>query len=319
MHLHKRRSSYEHQGVYRCGGCLRGRGAVCLPPQPAAPGVPVSIVVTLEPRNGKSIPPIEAQDIAVREGHDKRPVTAFVPLRGERAGMQLALLIDDSARSSLNTEIGALKQFINSLPATTEIAVGYMRNGMTQFTQKFTRDHAAAANSIRVAFGPGGGDVSPYDSLSDAIKNWPTPGAERKQVIMISSGIEGLGGGYNSDNPYVGKGISDAQKAGVTVYAIYSPSVGHWGHSYWRSTWGQNFLSQLADETGGESYMIGFGSPVSFQPYLEQIKTRMQNQYLLTFLARPEQKSGLQPLNVSIVEKDASIAAPDKVFVRAGM
>lgn len=287
--------------------------------QAPPPGVPVSIVVTLEPKRGKTIPAVEPQDISVREGRDKVPVQNLVPLRGEQGRMQLALLIDDSARGTFDTELNTLKQFINSLPPSTEIAVGYMRNGMAEFSQNFTRDHAAAANSLRVAVGPGGADVSPYDSLSDAIKHWPNTGAARKEVIMISSGIEALGGGYAPDNPYVDKGVSDAQKAGVVVYTIYSPSAGHLGHSYWRNTWGQNFLSQLSDETGGESYMIGFGSPVSFQPFLEQIRMQMENQFLLTFDARPEKKSGLQPIRVTVTEKDASIAAPDKVFVRAGM
>ncbi len=287
--------------------------------QNSAPGVPVSVVVTLEPRRGKTIPAIEAQDITVAQGREKRPVTSLVPAGPQGGPMQLLLLIDDSARGSFDTEINTLKQFITSLPASTQIAVGYMRNGMTQMTQNFTSDHAAAAGAVRVAFGPGGADVSPYDSLSDAIKRWPEPGTPRKEAIMISSGIEALGGGYAPDNPYVNKGIADAQRAGIVVYTIYSPSVGHWGHSYWRNTWGQNFLSQLSDETGGESYYVGFGSPVSFQPFLEQIAEQMKNQYILTFTARPESKSGLQAVKISVTEKDASIAAPDKVLVKAGL
>jgi hypothetical protein len=194
-----------------------------------------------------------------------------------------------------------------------------MRNGMAQITANWTRDHAAAANGIRVAFGPGGADVSPFDSLTDAVKKWPVNNGERKEVIMISSGVENLGGGWTPDNPYVNAGIHSAQEAGVVVYAIYSPSVGHFGHAFWRNTWGQNFLSMLSDETGGEAYMIGFGSPVSFQPFLQQIAAQWQSQYLLTFAAKPENKSGLQPLKVSVTEKDASIAAPNQVFVRAGM
>jgi VWFA-related protein len=281
------------------------------------PGVPVSIVVTLEPKRGKTIPPIEPQDISVSEQGTKRPVTALVP--AGQVPMQLMLLLDDSARATFDTEIGTLKQFVNSLPSSTEVAIAYMRNGMAALTQNFTRDHAAAANAIRIALGPGGADVSPYDSLADAVKKWPQTGAQRKEVIMISSGIEGLGGGYNPDNPYVNAGIQSAEKAGLIVYTIYDPSVGHLGHSFWRNTWGQNFLSQLSDETGGEFYSIGFGSPVSFQPFLDQILRDMQNQYLLTFEARPEQQSGLQPIRVRIIEKDASIAAPDRVFVRAGI
>lgn len=283
------------------------------------PGVPVSMVVTLEGKNHKEIPSIEAQDITVSQGKDKRPVTNFVPAGQNGRGMQLLLLIDDSASFSFGTEINVLKQFVNSLPATTEIAIGYMRNGTNQMTANFTRDHAAAANSIRLSLGIGGADVSPYDSLSDAIRHWPQGDTERKEIIMISSGLENLGGGFTPDNPYVNRGIEDAQKAGVVVYTIYNPSAGHYGHSFWRSNWGQNFLSQLSDETGGESYMIGFGSPVSFQPFLQQIMEQIQHQYILTFEAKPENKSGLQPVKVRVTEKDASLAAADRVYVKAGV
>ena len=283
------------------------------------PGMPVSMVVTLEGKHHKEIPPIGPQDVSVSQGKDKRPITGLTPIGQNGKGMQLLLLIDDSARFSFGTEINTLRQFVNALPATTEVAIGYMRNGTNQMVSNFTTNHAAAANSIRLALGTGGADVSPYDSLSDAVRHWPESGAERKIIIMISSGIEGLGGGYTSDNPYVNRGIEDAQKAGVVVYTIYNPSAGHYGHSFWRANWGQNFLSQLSDETGGESYMVGFGSPVSFQPFLQQITEQLQHQYILTFEAKPENKSGLQPVKVSILEKDASIAAADKVYVKAGM
>lgn len=289
----------------------------CAGQSTTAPGVPASVVVTLEPKHGKTIPPVEAQDIQVKEAGERRPVEKITPLNN--SGMQLLLLLDDSARGTFDTEIGTLKQFITSLPPNFDVGVAYMRNGMAEMTANFTRDHAAAANGIRVAFGSGGADVSPYDSLTDAVKKWPANNGQRKEVIMVSGGIEGLGGGLNPDNPYVDAGIRSAQEAGVVVYAIYSPSVGHVGHSFWRNTWGQNFLSQLADETGGEAYMIGFGSPVSFQPFLEQIILQWQNQYLLTFSAKPENKSGLQPLHVSVTEKDASVAYPDRVYIRAGM
>jgi hypothetical protein len=299
--------------------CLAAATLPLLPAQQPAPGVPVNMVITVEPKRGKTIPPITQQDVTVSEGKDKRPVTGLLPLQGEHADMQLLLLLDDSASSSINSEIGTLKQFVTSLPSTTEVGIGYMRNGMAQLTQNFTADHAAAAKAIRVVMGAGGADVSPYDSLSDAIKRWPSKRAERREVIMISSGIEGLGGGYTSDNPYVNKAIEDAQKAGVIVYTIYTPAIGHYGHSFWRINWGQNFLAQLSDETGGESYFIGFGAPVSFQPFLNEILQRLNHQFLLTFLARPERKSGLQPVKVRIVEKDADVAAADRVYVPASL
>ena len=286
--------------------------------QTSAPGTPTSMVVTLEPKRGKEIPPIESADITVQQGRDKNQVVSLVPAGQSAKDLQLLLLIDDSGGGSFDTELQILRDYVTALPARTEIGIGYMRNGTNQMVSGFTSDHAAAAKKIRLALGPGGADVSPYDSLSDAVKKWPT-GAERREVIMISSGIEGLGGGFAPDNPYVNRGIEDAQKAGVIVYSIYSPSAGHGGHSFWRANWGQNFLSQLSDETGGESYMIGFGSPVSFQPFLQQINEQLQHQYVMTFLAKAEKKSELQPVRVRVTEKDASIAAADKVFIKAGM
>jgi VWFA-related protein len=286
--------------------------------QASIPGVPTSLVVTVEAKRDGQIPPLEAADVTVQEGKEKDKVLNLVPAGQGNQKTQLLLLIDDSGRSSLDTELQTLKKFVTGLPANTEIAIGYMRNGTNQMVSDFTTDHAAAASKLRVVFGTSGADVSPYDSLSEAIKVWPT-GAERREVIMISSGIEGLGGGYTSDNPYVNRGIQDAQKAGVVVYTIYSPSAGHGGHSFWRENWGQNFLSQLSDETGGESYMIGFGSPVSFQPYLEQISEQLRHQFILTFSAKAQKKSELQPIKVRITEKDASINAADRVFVKAGV
>ena len=283
------------------------------------PGTPVSVIVTAEPKRGKTIPPLVADDVAVTQGREKRHAISLDPLSGSK--LQILLMIDDSVAESFNTEIPSLKNFVMALPANAEVGIGYMRNGTTQMTSEFTADHAAAAHAIRLAEGPGGADVSPYDSLTDALKKWPGakgPDAPRREVVMISSGVEGLGGGFASDNPYVNAGIQAAQKAGAVVYTIYSPSVGHTGHSFWRSSWGQNFLSQLSDETGGEFYAVGFGSPVSFEPYLKSILDALEHQYRLTFVARSQGKSGLQEVHIKVIEKDASMAAPDKVFVPAG-
>ena len=280
-------------------------------------GIPVSFTLTDESSNA-SERSLGRDELNLREEKEVRPVIAVKPAGRNGAGMQLLLLIDDSARPSFGTQLQALKQFVSALPNSTEIAIGYMRNGTNQMVAQFTRDHQAAAGALRLAMGAPGADVSPYDSLSDAIKHWPSGDVERRQVIMISSGIEGLGGGYSSENPYVSRGIEDAQRAGITVYTIYNPSSGMRGRFFWRSTWGQNFLSQLADETGGEAYNINMGEPVSLEPFLREIQTRMLHQYIVTFAAKPENRPGLRSIRVSAKQRD-SLAAPSKVFVKAGM
>ncbi len=276
-----------------------------------------SMVVTLEPKHGKQLPPIEPADIEVTQGKEKNAISNFQPLKGSK--LQLMVLVDNSSQSTFDSQINDMKKWVNGLPPNIEIAIAYMQNGMAAMTRDFTSDHAAAANSIRVTVGIGGADVSPYDSLSDAIKKWPPSDGSRREVLMISSGIEGLGGGIAPENPYVNKGIEDAQKAGVVVYTIFNPAAGHLGHNFWRVNYGQNFLSQLSDETGGEAYITTFSAPVSFVPFLDDLLTRFDNQYMITFNMKPSKKTELVPVRVKIKEKDADLAAADKVLVKASL
>lgn len=282
-----------------------------------APGVPVSVVVTAEARHGNTVPELTQSNLRVREAGKDRPVESLARIPPD-APVQMMLLIDNSAGSNFDVQIQSMKEWVNSLPPTVQVGVAFMQNGLAQVTSPITADHAAAANSIRIAEGFGGADVDPYGSLSEAIKKWPkTSTGVRREVVMVTSGIEALGGGFAPNNPYVDRTISDAERAGVIVYGIFNPSAGHFGHTFWRSTEGQNLLSQLCDATGGEAYMTTISAPVSFDPFLQDIRLRLGNQYRLSFMAAPENKAGLQPLKVSTRDDNAEAVAPNEVYVKA--
>jgi hypothetical protein len=262
----------------------------------ATTGVPVKMIVSVEAKQGQEIPPINEHDIVVRQGKSVRSVTAWVPAKGNLA---LAVLIDDSAGTSLGTQLNDLRNFIQELAPATLVAVGYMRNGTVFPAQNFTLDHAAAAKTVRLSLGYGEED-SPYLSLSDFIKHWPAnPTVERREVLMITSGIDVVYFG-SYPNPYVDAAIRDSQCAGIPVYSIYTPSAGHLGHSYWLSYWGQNYLAELSEETGGESYYyLGLQAPVAFAPYLNQLNHQLANQFQLTFLAEPQKKAGRESVRIT--------------------
>ena len=283
-----------------------------------AAGVPVHIVVSVEAMKGNQIPALTQQDIAVHQGKDVRPVTGWVPATANYGGLALAVLIDDSSGSSIDNQLNDLRTFIQQQAPTTAVAVGYMQNGTVSMTQNFTRDHAAAAKSLRVALGYPGAVGSPYVSLSDFIKRWPAdPATPRREVLMITSGIDPLYPGIYPD-PYVNAAVHDAQCAGVVVYSIYTPGAGHWGHSHWLTYWGQNFLSQLSEETGGESYyLMGPQPPVAFAPYLDQLNRQLGNQYLLTFLAKPGKNAGREPVKVTTEIHTIDLVHADQVCVPA--
>jgi hypothetical protein len=96
---------------------------------------------------------------------------------------------------------------------------------------------------------------------------------------------------------------------------IYTPRSGHGGHSFWQMNWGQNQLAQVADETGGESYMLGFGPQVSFQPYLREIAEHLTHQYTAGFAIATLHRPGLVPVRFATEVPNAEIVGATKVFV----
>jgi hypothetical protein len=282
--------------------------------QPSFPADNTShTVVTVEAHHGTNIPVINREDVMVYEGHDRDQVTDWVPLVGDHAGLQLFILIDDASNSSLDSQLADLKQFISNQPTTTMIGVGYMRDGTVQIAQNLTADHAQAAKALRLPLGDPGVSPSPYFSVMDLIKRWPEAPV-RREILMISDGIDRFYGSGPND-PYVDSAVEAAQKTGIIVYSIYSPGVGHYGHSLWRINWGQNYLAQISDQTGGESFYYSFGPAVSFVPYLDDLSHRLTHQFLVAFIPKPEKKPGLRQVKFRTEVPNAELVGADRVYV----
>ncbi len=279
-------------------------------------GVPVQMVVTVQARHGSDVPVIYAEDVMVYEGKNSSEVTEWVPLQGSNAGLDLYVLIDDAANtSSVGLQLEALRKFINAQPATTAIGVGYMRYGTAVIAQELTNDRVRAARALRLPTGDAGASASPYFSISDLIKRWPQTG-KRREILMITDGFDRFYG-TGAANPYVETAIEQAQRAGILIYSIYTRGAGG-GRGFWRLNWGQNYLSQVSDETGGEAYYIGSDEPVSFVPYLDDLAGRLSRQYLLTFLAKPENEPRMQSIKLRTEVPNAELIAADRVYVPAG-
>jgi hypothetical protein len=275
--------------------------------------VPAHLVVTAEARHGNEVPVINREDVMVYQGHDRDPVTSWVPLEGDHAALQLYLLIDDAASTTLGTQFDDLRRFISSQPETTAIGLAYMRNGTVDIAHDLTTNHAEVAKALRLPLENIGAFGSLYLSMVDLIKRWPQSPV-RREIVVVSDGIDRFGGSGPA-NPYVDTAIETAQRAGIILYAIYTNGFGHYGRSFWRIDWGQNYLSQLADETGGEAYFVGFGPPVSFAPFLDDINKKLMHQYGLDFLVKPKGKSGLQPVKVKTELSNVELTAADRVYV----
>ena len=118
-------------------------------------------------------------------------------------------------------------------------------------------------------------------------------------------------------DPYLDEAIEQMQRAGILVYSIYTPDSGHAGYSFFRQNWGQNNLTQISDETGAESYDLGVVPAASFKPYFDDISRRLAHQYLLTFLAKPREKAGLEPVKFHTEVPNTEIQGAGRVYVPA--
>jgi hypothetical protein len=231
----------------------------------------------------------------------------------DRNPLDLFILIDESARPSLVSQFADLREFINSLPKSTFVGLGYMRRGKVQIEQNLTNEHWLAANALRAPIESPLLGGSPYLSVIDLMKRWPDR-LSRRQIVMITDGIDRLHGWPYGQN--LSRMPSDvrsasiiAQGVGTVINSIYFPGVGWRGTDYQEVAKAQSAMAKLATETGGESFFRDILDPVALKPYLDRLETSSAHRHRLGFNTVPGKEPGFRPFNLTTeipnVEPDA--------------
>lgn len=283
--------------------------------------VPVKMVVTVKARSGAEVPAVAKADVQVYQRDKQNMVTSWIPLQGDRAGLQLFILIDDSARDGIALQFPSIAKFIDEQPPSTSIGIGYMHNGMVTTAQALTTDHALAQKALRLPIGTAAGAPSPYLALSDLMKKWPQT-ADRREILMFTSGFDSLGSGFSNDpytNPYLQEALNRAQRGGFIVYSIYMPTAGFGGGGSLHTTLSQAGLDLLSQATGGETYYLGYGTPVDITSYLADVSYSLKHQYELTFLAKSVNKPSLEPVKVKTEMPNMGLRSAENGYVGSGL
>ena len=276
----------------------------------AGPGN-ATITVTAVGKKDSMPPAVTNDDVELYLNKERTQVAGWA--KGEK--LYLAVLIDDSLDSSVANQWSDLRAFFDAQPATTYISVSYVRNGTAVVAQDFTNDHELAGKALRIPIGSGGAFSSPYLSVLDLMKRWPSSG-DRRSILLFSSGIDYFrGGGFGPKSPDLDPAIERAQKQNINIWSIYAPDAGHRGRGFFRASNAQSNLSQLSDETGGEFYGLGFGAPVTFKYYLDEIGMHLNNQYLLTFNGSGGKKGRFERVRVVTELPKVEFLAPSEAFL----
>jgi hypothetical protein len=200
------------------------------------------------------------------------------------------------------------------------MAIAYMENGRAVLASQLSSNSDQVLKGLHLSTGAPGSNASPYFCLSDLAKNWPSHDrTARRQVLMITDGVDNYERRFDPDDPYVQAAINDSVRAGLVVHSIYWRDMGRFNSGLYATNAGQNLLSIVTQATGGNSYWQGVGNPVSLQPYLQDLRRRLNHQYELTFTAPSKGKPEVQSLKVDLHVPSAKVDAPQRVFVTGGM
>ncbi|HUI75371.1 MAG TPA: hypothetical protein VLX32_10515 [Candidatus Acidoferrum sp.] len=247
---------------------------------PASSSGSATFTVTAVGRGDSAPPPVSKDDLQFSVNKERKQIASWN--KGEK--LYLAILIDDSLNSQVTLQWPDLKSFIMAQPASTYVALAYASNATVFVAQDFTNDHELVTKGLRIPRGEISAGGSPYLSIEDWIKRWPSMAPDgRASLLLISSGIDYLRAGFGPIYPDVEPVVQLAAKKNINLWSIYYPGAGFRSRSFYLVNTAQLNLSQMCLESGGNSFYMGFMAPVTFKPYLNELETYLNNQYLLTF------------------------------------
>lgn len=276
--------------------------------------------ITILPKNSKqATADVPQEKIRAEVDGRKVNISQWRAWRGQQDGVELVILIDGGAVASLGREMGDIRNFVNGLPPNVKSTIGYMENGRSILTGPLTTDHAKILQGLHLPMGVPGENASPYFCLSDLAKHWPSQDRNvRREVVMVTDGVDYYELRYDPEDPYVQAAIHDSVQARLVVYSIYWRNRGFVDRTGYENDAGQNLLLQVTQSTGGNSYWIGFGNPVSFAPYFDDLNRRLKNQYELSFTVPLKGRAQVENLKVQTSAPGVKVTAPQKVYVSAG-
>ena len=277
------------------------------------PGHGVALVTLLPSKGSNTVPQLAATDLKLKVAGRPATITQWAPLDTGAYRMEVVLMLDEGARTSLSTQLSYMDSFLKGLPPGSAAAVAYMMNGRALLATPLTTNLDQAASGLRI---PGGGPVginaSPYFCLEDLAKNWPSQNPYARRIaVVVTDGIDNYSPRYDPDDPYVQAAIHAAVSNHVLIYPIYWRDRGWFDQTGYAADTGQNLLAQVASSTGGASYWIGLGNPVSIDPYFREIVDRAQHLYVLEYQTDSKVLTGLQNLKLEAVNKANKLTAPD--------
>lgn len=279
--------------------------------------IPISIYTKKELKENKAEEFLQADQLTVFENNEAKTIISIRSV--SNTPLSLAVIIQDDLGTSVNLELKRIGKFIKQLPAGSKVMVAYLNGATVQVRQKFTDDLEKAADSLRiVTSSETAAPRNPYDSLVDVLNRFDALPNGRRAILLVSDGLD-ISNGVSSSTPGqsldLERAITRAQKRSVAIYSFYSSaSFTENGNSSLVLN-AQGSLQKLSDETGGRAFFSGTSSPVSFDPFFQDLGILLNRQFAITYLS-DNFKKGFYKVKVTSTNPEIKIEHPKGYYYR---
>jgi VWFA-related protein len=279
--------------------------------------IPISIFTKKELREKQAEEFVQAEQLIVKEDKEDQQILSIRSV--STTPLSIAFVVQEDLTSTFNLQIKDIKAFITGLPKGTRVMIAYIRSGSVDVRQRFTDDLDRAANSLRVVSGSAAlAPRSPYDGVDDVLGRFDAVPAGRRAILLFSDGLDtssGLNLASISQSFDLDRAILKAQRKGVAVYSIYSPTVFTEQGSSSFSLAAQGALEKLSDETGGRAFSHGTIAPLSYMPFFQDMVLALNRQFALTYLST-HMKKGYHKVLVQSTNPEIKIEHPAGYYYR---
>jgi Ca-activated chloride channel homolog len=259
-----------------------------------------SVLLSATDKKRRFVTTLRAEDLRLTEDGVEQQIASFE--QETDAPLSLALLVDTSASQEmvLKDEQEAASSFIRSvLRPSKDSAAVISFTGITRLEQPATSDTApllAAVNALQVRWtgrSPECNDrdapdnvrlrclTGVWDSIVLSIREVlsKTPERTRRAIILLSDGDD------TSSRVRLYQAVEYASRHNVVVYAI-----GIRDKKFPYGEMRQDFLRNLADETGGRAFFPK--RPADLPAAFAQIEQELRAQYLITYIPTNRARDG---------------------------
>ena len=125
-------------------------------------GQGTAVITVLPAKKGMAAPSVSSSQLNLKIDGKPTSIAAWTPLHNSNAPIQLIVMIDDAARSTIGTQLSDISHFIMTLPPTAAVALAYMDNGRANLVSPLSTNHAAVAQKVRLPNGMPDIAASPY-------------------------------------------------------------------------------------------------------------------------------------------------------------